>query len=102
MRTQATLCGDGGNFATTVSARKLIDILRSLPNDQVVTLAATPGTLLAGICVRLYDKDVHIILIGSARPDLTEEDGRVLQDQQLEPEYLLGGAVGRCSRWQQR
>ena len=34
VRTTAELGGDGGNFATTVGARKLIDILRSLPADQ--------------------------------------------------------------------
>ncbi len=45
VRTQASLGGDGGNFATTVGARKLIDILRSLPNDQVVTLAAAQNKL---------------------------------------------------------
>ena len=45
VRTQATLGGDVGNFATTVGARKLIDILRSLPNDQVVTLAAAQNKL---------------------------------------------------------
>ncbi len=45
VRTHATLGGDGGNFATTVGARKLIDILRSLPNDQVVTLAAAQNKL---------------------------------------------------------
>ena len=45
VRTQATLGGDAGNFATTVGARKLIDILRSLPNDQVVTLAAAQNKL---------------------------------------------------------
>ena len=45
VRTQATLGGDEGNFATTVGARKLIDILRSLPNDQVVTLAAAQNKL---------------------------------------------------------
>ena len=45
VRTQATLGGDEGNFATTVGARKLIDILRSLPNDQVVTLAAAANKL---------------------------------------------------------
>ena len=45
VRTQATLGGDEGNFAITVGARKLIDILRSLPNDQVVTLAAAQNKL---------------------------------------------------------
>ncbi len=45
VRTNATLGGDEGNFATTVGARKLIDILRSLPNDQVVTLSAAQNKL---------------------------------------------------------
>ena len=40
VRTHGTLDGDAGDFATTVGARKLIDILRSLPADQVVTLSA--------------------------------------------------------------
>jgi DNA polymerase-3 subunit beta len=31
VRTRPTLDGDAGNFTTTVGARKLIDILRSLP-----------------------------------------------------------------------
>ena len=45
VRTQATLGGDAGNLATTVGARKLIDILRSLPGDQVVTLTAAQNKL---------------------------------------------------------
>ena len=45
VRTQATLDGDEGDFATTVGARKLIDILRSLPADQVVTLSAAANKL---------------------------------------------------------
>ena len=50
VRTQATLGGDDGNFATTVGARKLIDILRALPSDQVITLSAAQNklTLTAG------------------------------------------------------
>src|SRR5678815_1094609 len=49
VRTTAELGGDGSNFATTVGARKLIDILRSMPADQVVTLTATQTKLtLAG------------------------------------------------------
>jgi DNA polymerase-3 subunit beta len=50
VRTHGTLDGDEGDFATTVGARKLIDILRSLPADQVVTLsaAATKLTLTGG------------------------------------------------------
>ncbi|HSW04714.1 DNA polymerase III subunit beta [Aquabacterium sp.] len=45
VRTQAELGGDVGNFATTVGARKLIDILRTLPADQVVTLTAAQAKL---------------------------------------------------------
>ena len=45
VRTQATLGGDAGNMTTTVGARKLIDILRSLPNDQLVTLTAAQNKL---------------------------------------------------------
>jgi len=49
VRTAAELGGDGSNFATTVGARKLIDILRSMPADQIVTLSATQSKLtLAG------------------------------------------------------
>ena len=45
VRTSAELGGDSGNFATTVGARKLIDILRSMPTDQVVTLTANQNKL---------------------------------------------------------
>jgi len=45
VRTQATLGGDAGNLSTTVGARKLIDILRSLPGDQLVTLTAAANKL---------------------------------------------------------
>ena len=45
VRTHAELGGDASNFSTTVGARKLIDILRSLPNDQVVSLAADKNKL---------------------------------------------------------
>ncbi len=45
VRTHATLGGDVGQIATTVGARKLIDILRSLPADQVVTLTAVQNKL---------------------------------------------------------
>jgi len=50
VRTSAELGGDEGSFATTVGARKLIDILRALPPDQTVTLAAAQNklTLTAG------------------------------------------------------
>ena len=45
VRTSAELGGDAGNFATTVGARKLIDILRSMPADQIVTLTAHQNKL---------------------------------------------------------
>jgi DNA polymerase III subunit beta len=45
VRTRAELGGDEGNFATTVGARKLIDILRSMPVDQVVSLSANQNKL---------------------------------------------------------
>jgi DNA polymerase III subunit beta len=50
VRTTAELGGDEGNFNTTVNARKLIDILRALPSDQVVSLSAAQNklTLQAG------------------------------------------------------
>jgi len=50
VRTTQELGGDEGNFNTTVGARKLIDILRSLPSEQVVTLSAGQNklTLQAG------------------------------------------------------
>lgn len=45
VRTTIELEGDAGSFATTVGARKLIDILRSLPADQVVTLSSSQSKL---------------------------------------------------------
>ncbi|MEZ5647228.1 MAG: DNA polymerase III subunit beta [Burkholderiaceae bacterium] len=49
IRTTAELGGDDGNFATTLGARKLIDILRTMPADQSVSLEATGNkTLLKG------------------------------------------------------
>jgi len=45
VRTHGTLDGDSGDFATTVGARKLIDILRSLPADQMITLSAAANKL---------------------------------------------------------
>ena len=45
VRTTAELGGDADTFATTVGARKLIDILRSMPTDQVVTLTANQNKL---------------------------------------------------------
>lgn len=50
VRTHAELGGDGGTYGTTVGARKLIDILRALPDDQVITLSSAQNklTLQAG------------------------------------------------------
>jgi DNA polymerase-3 subunit beta len=45
VRTSAELGGDAANFATTVGARKLVDILRSMPADQTVTLSAAQSKL---------------------------------------------------------
>ena len=45
VRTSAELGGDAGSFATTVGARKLIDILKSLPSDQMVTLTSAQNKL---------------------------------------------------------
>jgi DNA polymerase-3 subunit beta len=45
VRTTAELGGDAGTLATTVGARKLIDILKSLPGDQVVTLSSNQNKL---------------------------------------------------------
>jgi DNA polymerase-3 subunit beta len=46
VRTSAELGGDAGELRTTVGARKLIDILRALPADQVVTLTHAAGNKL--------------------------------------------------------
>ena len=46
IRTNADLAGDEGNFATTLGARKLIDILRTMPGDQTVSLENTGGKLI--------------------------------------------------------
>jgi DNA polymerase III subunit beta len=45
VRTSAELGGDAGTLSTTVGARKLIDILKSLPADQVVTLSSAQNKL---------------------------------------------------------
>ncbi|MBA4256868.1 MAG: DNA polymerase III subunit beta [Polaromonas sp.] len=46
IRTTTDLGGDEGTFGITVGARKLIDILRTMPADQTVSLEATGGKLL--------------------------------------------------------
>ena len=45
VRTTVELGGDAGNLATTVAARKLIDILRSLPADQLVSLTSNQNKM---------------------------------------------------------
>jgi DNA polymerase-3 subunit beta len=45
VRTQAPLGGDGETYATTVGARKVIDILRSLPGDTTITLSTAQNKL---------------------------------------------------------
>ena len=46
IRTSAELAGDAGDFATTVGARKLIDILRTMPADQTVSLESSASKLI--------------------------------------------------------
>jgi DNA polymerase-3 subunit beta len=46
IRTTAELDGDAGNFTTTVGARKLIDILRTMPSDQTVSLESNQSKLV--------------------------------------------------------
>jgi DNA polymerase III subunit beta len=38
--------GDTGNFTTTVGARKLIDILRTMPSDQTVSIESSASKLI--------------------------------------------------------
>src|SRR3990167_903519 len=45
IRTTAQLDGDEGDYAITVGAKKLGDILKSLPSDQVVSLTANQNKL---------------------------------------------------------
>ncbi len=46
IRTEADLGGDSANFTTTVGARKLMDILRSMPSDQTVSLESQQSKLI--------------------------------------------------------
>lgn len=46
IRTTAELGGDTGNFTTTVGAKKLIDILRTMPADQTVSLESSQNKLI--------------------------------------------------------
>ncbi|MEN9473666.1 MAG: hypothetical protein RIS48_386 [Pseudomonadota bacterium] len=46
IRTQVDLGGDDAAFSTTVGARKLIDILRTLPSEQLVSLESAQNKLI--------------------------------------------------------
>src|SRR3954463_11688836 len=46
IRTTAELDGDIGNFTTTVGPRKLIDILRTMPSNQMVSLESNASKLI--------------------------------------------------------
>jgi DNA polymerase-3 subunit beta len=46
IRTTAELDGDGGDFSTTVGARKLIDILRTMPPEQIVSIESSASKLI--------------------------------------------------------
>jgi len=46
IRTTAELGGDAGNFTTTIGARKLIDILRTMPADQTVSLESNQSKII--------------------------------------------------------
>ena len=46
IRTTVDMDGDSGDFTTTVGARKLIDILRTMPLDQTVSLESSASKLI--------------------------------------------------------
>lgn len=46
IRTTAELGGDAGDFGVTVGARKLIDILRTMPAEQTVSLESAQSKLI--------------------------------------------------------
>lgn len=46
IRKVENLDGDAGNFTTTVGARKLIDILRTMPTDQTVSIESSQNKLI--------------------------------------------------------
>ena len=46
IRTTADLGGDTGDFTTTVNARKIIDVLRTMPSDQTVSLETSQDKLV--------------------------------------------------------
>ena len=46
IRTTVNMEGDSGDFSTTVGARKLIDILRTMPSDQLISLESSANKLI--------------------------------------------------------
>jgi DNA polymerase III subunit beta len=46
IRTSTEFDGDAGDFTTTVGARKVIDILRTMPGDQSVSLESSASKLI--------------------------------------------------------
>jgi len=46
IRTTAELGGDTGDFSTTIGARKLIDILKTMPGDQTVGLESQQSKMI--------------------------------------------------------
>jgi DNA polymerase-3 subunit beta len=46
IRTSADLGGDNGSFTTTIGARKLIDILRTMPAEQTVALESSQNKVI--------------------------------------------------------
>jgi DNA polymerase-3 subunit beta len=46
IRTTAELGGDTGDFTTTVNARKVIEVLRTMPGDQTVSLESSQDKLI--------------------------------------------------------
>ena len=46
IRTTVNMEGDSGDFSTTVGARKLIDILRTMPSDQLISLESSASKLI--------------------------------------------------------
>ncbi len=46
IRTTAELGGDTGSFTTTIGARKLIDILRTMPAEQTVSLESSQSKVI--------------------------------------------------------
>jgi len=46
IQTTCTLNGDDGEFSTTIGARKIIDVLRSIPPEQTVTLESSQNRVI--------------------------------------------------------